>query len=241
MNEQVARVCVLERKLHQVHRLVQVHQKAGHVRVGDGDGLARADLFHKQGDHAAPAGHHVAVAGAADGGVGRVYGAGLGADDLFHHGFGDAHGVDGIGGLIGGEADHLFYPRVDGGGEHVVGAHHVGAHSLHGEELTAGHLFERRGMKNIIHPAHRAFHTVGVANVADVKAQLARQLRMGLLDLMAHVVLLFFIAAENADFADVGGEKMLEHRVAEAAGAAGDQQGLAGKIIVRHSKRPPVR
>ena len=43
---------------------------------------------------------------------------------------------------------------------------------------------------------------------------------------MAHVVLLFLVTAENADLADISRQKMLEHGVAKAAGAAGDQQGF---------------
>ena len=236
LHEQIARVGMLEGKLHQVHRLVQVHQKTGHVRVGDGDGLAGLDLVDEQGNHAAAAAHHVAVTGAADGGILCLYGAGLGADHLFHHGLGDAHGVDGVGGFVGGQADHLFHARVNGGGEHVVGADHVGAHGLHGEELTAGHLLQGCGMEDVVHAPHRAAHAVDLAHVADVKAQLACQLGVLLLDLMAHVILLFLIAGEDADLADVASQEMLEHRVAEAAGAAGDQKGFVGEITVCHKK-----
>ena len=235
LHKQVAGVGVLKGELHQVHRLVQVHQETGHVRVGDGDGLARLDLVDEQGDDAAPAAHHVAVAGAADGGVLCLHGAGLGADDLFHHGLGDAHGVDGVGSLVGGQAHHLLHPRVDGGGEHVIGADDVGAHGLHGEELAAGHLLQGRSVEDVVHAPHGAAHAGDVPYVADVKAQLARQFRVLLLHFVTHVVLFLFVAAEDADLADVAGQKMLEHRVAEAAGAAGDKQGLTAEIAAVHS------
>ena len=44
---------------------------------------------------------------------------------------------------------------------------------------------------------------------------------------------------ENADLADVAGEEMLEHRVAERAGAAGDQQGLVLKNAGFHRSTSP--
>ena len=40
LDEQVAGVGMLEGEHHQVHRFVQVHQEAGHVGVGNGDGVA---------------------------------------------------------------------------------------------------------------------------------------------------------------------------------------------------------
>lgn len=79
-------------------------------------------------------------------------------------------------------------------------------------------------MKDEIHPAHGAFHAGGVAHVANIKAQLARKLRVQLLVFVAHVVLLFLIARKNANLADVAVQKVLEHRVAKTACAARDKQ-----------------
>mgnify|MGYP000748070455 CR=1 FL=1 len=56
-----------------------------------------------------------------------------------------------------------------------------------------------------------------------------------LLDFMAHVILLFLIAGEDADLADVGGQEMLEHRMPEAARAAGDEKSLILKNAVCHN------
>ena len=123
---------------HKVHGFVQAHQEAGHLRVGDGDGLARFDLVDKQGDNAAAAGHDVAVAGAADGGSLGLDGARLRADNFFHHCLADSHGIDGVRRFIGGEADDLFYARVDGGCQYVVGAQHVGAHGSMGKNSQLG-------------------------------------------------------------------------------------------------------
>ncbi len=57
LDEQVARVGVLEGELHQVDRLVQVHQEAGHGRVGHRDRLAGADLLDEQRYDASPGEH----------------------------------------------------------------------------------------------------------------------------------------------------------------------------------------
>ena len=100
LDEQVAGVGVLEGELHQVDRLVQVHEEAGHVGVGDRERLALADAVDEQRDDAAARAHDVAVAGAADGGAAGAV-AGVGVDDGLHHGLGLAHGVDGVCGLVG--------------------------------------------------------------------------------------------------------------------------------------------
>ena len=205
LHKQVAGVGVPERKGHKVHGFVQAHQEAGHLRVGDGDGLARFDLVDKQGDNAAAAGHDVAVAGAADGGSLGLDGARLRADNFFHHCLADSHGIDGVRRFIGGEADNLFYARVDGGCQYVVGAQHVGTHGLHGKELAARNLLERGRMEDIVHAAHHAAQAVRIAYVADIKFDLAAQLRIFELVIVAHIVLLFFVAGKDADLADVCG------------------------------------
>ena len=205
LHKQVAGVGVPERKGHKVHGFVQAHQEAGHLRVGDGDGLARFDLVDKQGDNAAAAGHDVAVAGAADGGSLGLDGARLRADNFFHHCLADSHGIDGVRRFIGGETDDLFYARVDGGCQYVVGAQHVGAHGLHGKKLAARHLLERGRMEDIVHAAHHAAQAVRIAHVADIKFDLAAQLRIFELVIVAHIVLLFFVAGKDADLADVCG------------------------------------
>ena len=239
LDEQVAGVGVLKGEHDQVHRLVQVHQKAGHVGVGDGDGVAGLDLLHKQRDHRAAAAHDVAVPGAADDRPAPLGGhAGVGGDDVLHHRLGDAHGVDGVGGLVGGQADHPLDVGLDGRVQHVVGALDVGAHRLHGEKLAGGHLLQRRRVEDVVHAGHHVPQALDVAHVADIKFDLLVILRIVGLQVVAHIVLLFLIAGEDADLADVGGQKMLEHRVAEAAGAAGDEQCLVVENRICHNSLP---
>src|SRR5208283_4457450 len=47
---------------HQAHRLRNGHEKAGDLRVGDGDGPVEADLFLKERNHAAVGAENVAEA-----------------------------------------------------------------------------------------------------------------------------------------------------------------------------------
>ena len=217
--EQVAVVAVLERVYHQVHRIVKGHHEARHVRVGDGDGLALHHLLHPQRYHAAAAGHHVAVARAADGRGGALAQlATLGYRDLLHQGLRDAHRVDGIRGLVRGEHHDILNAVLDGREKHVLGALHVGARRLHREELARGNLLKSGGGEDVVHAAHGDVHGLLVANVADV------ELDLGVLQPVTHVVLLLLVAGEDADLPDVAVQEAAEDGVAETTGAAGDEE-----------------
>ena len=210
LNEQVARVCVLEREHNKVDRLVKVHKEAGHIRVGDGDGAAGLDLVDKQRNYAAAAAHYVAVAGAADGraaALGRY--AGIGVDDVLHHRLGNAHSIDRISGLIGRKADHALDARVNGGVQHVIGADYVGLDRLHREELARRHLLESGRVKDVVDAGHSVANGLRVADIADVELHLLCSVRVLGLKLMTHIILLFLIARENADFLQVGVKKVL--------------------------------
>ena len=235
LDEQVAGVGVLEGELHQVDRLVQVHEEAGHVGVGDRERLALADAVDEQRNDAAARAHDVAVAGAADGGAAGAV-AGVGVDDGLHHGLGLAHGVDGVGGLVGGQAHDAVDALIDGGVQDVVRADDVGAHGLHGEELAGGHLLEGGGVEDVVHAVHGVAHRLGVADVADEEAHLGGELGGPLLQAVAHVVLLLLIAGEDADLGQIGVHEVLEHRVAERAGASRDHEGLVLENAIAHFK-----
>ena len=235
LDEQVAGVGVLEGELHEVDRLVQVHEEAGHVGVGDRERLAFPDAVDEQRDDAAARAHDVAVAGAADGGASGAV-AGVGVDDGLHHGLGLAHGVDGVGRLVGGQAHDAVDALVDCGMEHVVRADDVGAHGLHGEELAGGHLLEGGGVEDVVHAVHGVAHALGVADVADEEADLGGELGGLLLQAVAHVVLLLLVAREDADLGQVGVHEVLEHGVAERAGAARDHEGPVFEYTIAHFK-----
>ena len=204
-DEEVAVFAVLKGEEHQVNGLFQGHDEPGHVGLGDGDGVAGFDLVDPQGDDGAPGAHDVAVAGAAD--FGLAGHPGLGNGHLFFNGFGHAHGVDGIGRLVGGEANDGLHTELNGGGEDVVGADDVGPHGLHGEELTGRHLLQGGGVENIVYPGHGPPNGLQVPDVANVKLDFIRHLRHFRLILVAHVVLLLLIPGEDADLANVRGEE----------------------------------
>ena len=205
LDEKVAVFAVLEGEEHQVHGLFQGHDEPGHIGLGDGDGVAGFDLVDPQGDDGAPGAHDVAVAGAAD--LGLAGHAGLGDGHFFLDGLGHAHGVDGIGGLVGGQANDALHAEFNGGGEDIVRADDVGPHGLHREELTGGHLLQSGGVENIVHPGHGPPDGLQVPDVADVKLDFIRHLRHPGLVLVAHIVLLLLVPGEDTDLANVRGEE----------------------------------
>ena len=221
LDQDIATFAVFKGEEHQIHRLLQTHDEPGHGGFCDGDGLPCPDLIDPQGHHGSTAAQNITVTGTADPGIFR--GAALGHHHLLHHGLGGAHGVDGIGGLVRGQTDHALDPQLDGGGEHVVGADHVGLHGFHGEELAGGHLLQRGGVEDIVHPPHGILHGADIPDIADIVPDLLRHLRHGRLKLVAHIVLLLLVPGEDADLPDIRIQKPPQHRVAEAAGTAGDQ------------------
>ena len=230
LDEQVARIGVLEGEHHQIHRFVKVHEEAGHVGIGDGDGIARLDLVDEQRDHRAAGAHDIAIARTGDDCTTALRRhAGVGVDDALHHGLGDAHGVDGIGCLVRGKADNALHPCVDGRVEDVVRTDDIRAHGLHGKEFTGGHLFERRCVEDVVHPRHGVAHGLWIAYVADVELDLLSELRVLRLQIMPHVVLFLLVARENADLLEVGVEKVLEYGGPEGASTAGDHEGSIRK------------
>ena len=223
LDEQVARIGVLEGEHHQIHRFVKVHEEAGHVGIGDGDGIARLDLVDEQRDHRAAGAHDIAIARTGDDCTTALRRhAGVGVDDALHHGLGDAHGVDGIGCLVRGKADNALHPCVDGRVEDVVRTDDIRAHGLHGKEFTGGHLFERRCVEDVVHPRYGVAHGLRVAHITDVELDFLGVLRMLRLQLVTHVVLFLLVAGEDADLLEVGVQEVLEDGGTEGTGSASD-------------------
>ena len=223
LNEQVTGVAVLEGEHNQIHSLVQVHQEAGHVGVGDGDGVAGLDLVDEQGDDAAAGAHDVAVTGAADSRAATLSShTGVGVDNVLHHGLGDAHGIDGIGCLVGGQADHTLHTCINGGVEDVVGTDDVGLNRLHGEELAGGDLLQGSGVEDVVHAGHGVLDGLGVADITDVELDLLGGLRVPGLELVAHIVLLLFVPGEDADLLQVRVQEVLQDGGTKGTGTAGD-------------------
>ena len=190
LNEQVSRIGVLESKLHQIHRFVQVHQETGHIRIGDGNGMIVFNLFDEKRYHGPTGEHDIAIPGTADDRSPTFCRhPGIGIDDMFHHGLGNPHGIDGVSRLIRGKTYHPLYPGIDGCMEHIVRANDVGLDGLHGKEFTGRNLFQRCCMENIIH-SHIEFYFPCL-------------FRILCLQLMAHVILFLFIPGKNPDFTNI--------------------------------------
>lgn len=64
--EDIAVVSVLESEEDEIDGLLQRHDEAGHLGLGQRDGVAIANLINPQGNDRAAGTHHVAVAGTAD-------------------------------------------------------------------------------------------------------------------------------------------------------------------------------
>ena len=155
LDEQITGICMLESEQDQIHSLVQVHQKAGHVGVGDGDGVASLDLIDKQRNDRTTAAHDIAVTSAADGRAATLRShTGVCVDDVLHHGFGDAHGVDGVSSLVGGQADNTLDASVNSGVQHIISTDDVGLDGLHGEELAGRDLLQSSSVEDVVNTGH---------------------------------------------------------------------------------------
>ena len=81
-------------------------------------------------------------------------------------------------------------------------------------------------MEHIVHALHGVFQRALVAHVANVKFDLVGHFGHTRLKIMTHVVLFLLVATEDADFADVGSEKAVQHGVAETTCSSGDKEGF---------------
>ena len=133
--------------------------------------LPRLRCSMKHRDHAAPAAHNVAVAGATEAGVLRP-GVGVGLDEHFLGAkFGGAVKVDGIDRFVGAQGQNALHALVDGGVDHVAAAHDVGLNGFKGVVFAGRHLFERGRMDHDRDPGKSALQPLRVAHIADEVAQ----------------------------------------------------------------------
>ena len=233
LNEEVAGVSMLECKHNQVHSLIQVHQEASHVGVGDGDGITSLDLVDKQRDDRATAAHDVAVTGAADGSTATLRShTGIGIDDMLHHGLGDAHGIDRIGSLVSGQANHSLYTGINSGVQDVIGTDDVGLDGLHGEELAGRHLLQSGCMEDVVNTRHSILDRLRIADITDVKLDFLSGLRMLSLKLVAHIVLLLLIAGEDTNLLQVRVQEVLQNGRTKRTSTTSDHKGCV--IKCRH-------
>jgi hypothetical protein len=230
---------MLESEQDQIHSLVQIHQEAGHVGIGDGDGIASLNLVDEQRDDRATAAHNVAVTSAADGSATTLSSyTGIGVDDVLHHGLGDTHSVDGVSSLVGGQADNTLDASVNSGVQHIISTDDVGLDGLHGEELAGRNLFQSGSVEDVVNTGHCVTDGLRVADITDVKLDLLGILRMLGLKLMAHVILLLFVTGEDTDLLQVGIQEVLQNGRAKRTSTTSDHKGCV--IKCRHFCFPPV-
>lgn len=123
------------------------HEVALHLRVGDGDRPSLGDLPLEEGHHAPPAAEDVPKA---DAGVAIPQTLGHILHQEFGDGFGDAHGVDGVDGFVGGDEDEAGDAKEVGGLEHGVRAEDVVGDGLDHVLLHEGDVLVGRGVEDDI-------------------------------------------------------------------------------------------
>lgn len=217
--EDIAVVSMLESEEDEIDGLLQRHDETCHLGLGQRDGVAIANLINPQGNDRTTGAHHIAIAGAANLGLARV--ATLGHCNLLLHGLGDTHGVDGIGGLVGGETNDGSYTCLNSSSQDIVRTNDIGLDGLHWEELTARDLLQCCGMEYIIHTGHGVAARLQVAYIADKEFDLVCHIGVFHLVLVAHIVLLLLIAGEDTDFSDVCTEEAVQYCVTEGSCSTG--------------------
>ena len=237
LDEQITGICMLESEQDQIHSLVQVHQKAGHIGVGNGDGIASLDLVNEQRNDRATAAHHIAVTGAADGRAAPLGShTGVCVDDVLHHGFGNTHGIDGVSCLVGGQADNTLDTGINSGVQNIVGTDDVGLNGLHGEELAGRNLLQSSSVEDVVNTGHGVTDGLGVADIADVELDLASSLRVLGLKLVAHIILLFFVTGEDTNLFQVRIQEVLQNGRTKRTSTTSNHKGCV--IKCRHFNFP---
>ena len=219
LHEDVTVVAMLESEEDEIDGLLQRHDEAGHLGLGQRDGVAITNLVYPQGNDRTTGAHDIAIACAANLGIARV--TTLGDGNLLLHGLGDTHGVDGIGGLIRGETDDGSYSCLNSSSQNIVRANDIGFDGLHREELTARDLLQCCGMEDVIHARHGIAARLQIAYIADKKLDFMGHIRVFHLVLVTHIVLLLLIAGEDADFSDIRTEEAVQHCVTEGSCSTG--------------------
>lgn len=79
-------------------------------------------------------------------------------------------------------------------------------------------------MEHIVHAPEGWGDGAVVPHIADVEFDFLRAGGTGQLIGVAHVVLLFLVAGEDTNLADVRGQKAVQNRMAEGAGPARDEE-----------------
>ena len=203
----------------QFDSFAKIHKESGHFRICDRDRITSMDLIYEQWDDRSTAAHHITIPGTTDYSIRSLsrY-TGIRIDDMLHHGFGDAHCVDGIGCLVRRQAYHALDARVNRGVENVIRAFHIRLDGLHWEEFTGRDLFQSCRMENIVYTRHCIGNASWISDISHIKLDFLRCVRVLRLKLMPHIILLFLITAEDTNLSYICLQKMLQNGVPERTG-----------------------
>ena len=153
---------------------------------------------------------------------------------MFHHGLGNAHGVDGVSCLVGGQADNTLNTGINSGVQHVIRADDVGLNRLHGEELTGRNLLQSGSVEDVINTGHCVTDGLRVADITDVELHLLSGVRMLGLKFVAHVILLLLVTGEDTNLLQVRIQEVLQNGGAKRTSATSDHKGCV--IKCRHNQ-----
>ena len=81
-------------------------------------------------------------------------------------------------------------------------------------------------MEYVIDSLHRIGEGAAIAHVTDVEFNLVGHFRHTGLEVVAHVVLFFLVAREDANLTDVSPEETVQYGVSEGAGTSGNKEGF---------------
>ena len=87
-------------------------------------------------------------------------------------------------------------------------------------------------MEDVVNTRHSILDRLRIADITDVKLDFLSGLRMLSLKLVAHIVLFLFVPGEDADFLQIGIQKVLQNGRTERTSTTSDHKGCV--IKCRH-------
>ena len=151
---------------------------------------------------------------------------------MLHHSLGDAHSVDGISRLIGGQADDTLDTGINSSVQDVISTDDVGLDSLHREELAGRNLLQSGSVEDVVNTGHGITDRLRIADISDVELDLLSSVRVLGLKLMTHIVLLLFVTGEDTNLLQVRIQEVLQNGRTKRTSTTSDHKGCV--IKCRH-------
>ena len=211
LDEDITIFAVFESEENEIDSFFKTHDKAGHLRFGEGNRVAVADLVNPERDNGTTRTHDITVTGTADLGVTRV--ARFSYCYLLFNSLGNTHRIDRICSLISRETDDGFHSCFDSCGKDVISTDDVGLDGLHWEELARRYLLEGGSMKDVVNPRHGVLTTLEIANITNKKLDFISVFRIFYLIFMTHIILFFLVTREDTNLCNISTEETVENCV----------------------------